>query len=191
MNNLLNIITHKIIYTLDKNNTCTEIEYLQMYYGLQNIIYNITVTSLILLLSLIIGTFTETLLSFIVFGILRVTAGGYHFNSISKCIISTTLLMILSGKFSQIIHIHLTLCIISCIFLNTIFFLYIPRGTHKNPYSLEYIKLQQKRLKIISISLTIIAILSDSIFRTTILISMSIVAILLLPTFHHRSPGSV
>ena len=118
MNNLLNIITHKIIYTLDKNNTCTEIEYLQMYYGLQNIIYNITVTSLILLLSLIIGTFTETLLSFIVFGILRVTAGGYHFNSISKCIISTTLLMILSGKFSQIIHIHLTLCIISWIGYN-------------------------------------------------------------------------
>lgn len=159
---------------------------LQMYYGLQILIYNITITSLILVLSNISGTFIETLLLFAVFGTLRTLTCGFHFNSVWKCIITTTLIMIGGGKCAQLLLLSLPTCILLCVFINIIFFNHVPRGTPKNPYSLEYSRLQQKRLRIASISLTLIAVSSASMLREIIVIAMSIVIILLLPTYYHR-----
>lgn len=51
MENFFNIFTKKLIHILDPDNKCTELEYLQMYYGIQTLTYNIIVTSLILILS--------------------------------------------------------------------------------------------------------------------------------------------
>lgn len=96
--------------------------------------------------------------------------------------------MIGGGKFIQSIHISQSICITICILVNIVFFSYIPKGTHNNPYSLEYSVKQHKRLKIVAILLSIISILSNSILRGAIVYSMSIVAILLIPTIKHKFP---
>lgn len=183
-------VAKRIINLLDKDNQCTEVQRMQMFYGIQNILYNIVITGFILLLSYFAETFFETLLLFTFFGVLRIIAGGYHCNSIEKCLATTSLIMVGGGKFVQSIQINLPMCIIICILVNIIFFSYIPKGTHNNPYSPEYSIKQHKRLKIISIILTIISILSNSILREAIVYSMVVVAILLFPTIKHKSPIS-
>lgn len=188
MKRVISNTAKKIIKLLDKYNQCTEKERLQMYYGLQNIIYNVVITSFILFLSYISDIFIETLLIFIFFGILRTITGGYHCNSIEKCMASTTLIMIGGGKLVHSIQINPTICIAICILVNIIFFSNRPKGTYKNPYTPEYSMKQHKRLKIISILLSIISVLSNSILRGAIIFSMVIVTILLIPTINHRFP---
>ncbi len=188
MKKIFRNVAKKIINILDEDHSCSEIEYLQMLYGIQNILYNIVIIGLMLFLSYITKTFIETLLLFIFFGILRIIAGGYHCNSIEKCLVATTLIMVGGGKFIQPIQINLPTCIIVCILVNITFFYYIPKGTHNNPYSPEYSIKQHKRLKIISVILTIISIFSKSILRGAIVYSMAVVAILLFATMKHKSP---
>lgn len=53
MKNLISYVAKKIINILDKDNQCSEIELLQMFFGLQNILYNVVITASILLISLI------------------------------------------------------------------------------------------------------------------------------------------
>lgn len=188
MKKIFSYVAQKIIDALDEDHSCTEIEYLQMLYGIQNILYNVVITGLILFLSYVTETFIETLLLFTFFGMLRIIAGGYHCNSIEKCLAATTLIMVGGGKFIQSIQINLPTCIIVCILINIVFFSYIPKGTHNNPYSPEYSIKQHKRLKIVSVILTIISIISNSILRGAIVYSMAAAAILLVPTFKHKSP---
>lgn len=190
MKKIFSNVAEKIINMLDEDHSCTEIEYLQMLYGIQNILYNVVITGLILFLSYVTKTFIETLLLFTLFGMLRIVAGGYHCSSIEKCLVSTTLIMVGGGKLVQLIQINLPTCIIVCILVNIAFFYYIPKGTNNNPYSPEYSMKQHKRLKIISVILTIISILSNSILRGAIVYSMAIVTILLFPTIKHKSPIS-
>lgn len=185
---IISNIAKKIIQILNKDNQCTESELLQMYFGLQNIIYNIIITSFILFVSYILNIFIETFMIFIFFGLLRTITGGYHCNSIEKCMVYTTLIMIGGGKLVHTLQLNTSICFVVCILVDLIFFLYIPKGTIKNPYSLEYSIKQHKRLKIISILLSIISILSNSKLREAIVFSMVIVAILLIPTINHKFP---
>ena len=185
METFFSVFTKKIIHTLDPDNKCTEMEYLQMYYGVQTLIYNIVVTSLILILSYFWKCFPETFLLFATFGTLRLIAGGFHFNSIFKCISVTTLIMLGGGKYVAITALSTPLCIILCIFANIIFLSHTPKETRKNPYSQEYSQLQKRRLSIMSVILTFTAFFVEGL-RTIIIVSMFIVAIFLLPELTHR-----
>lgn len=188
MNTFFNILPRKIIHALDSYNKCTEVEYFQMYYGLQTILYNVIVTSLILICSYLWKCFTQTLLLFIIFGTLRLIAGGFHFNSVIKCISITTLVMLGGGKCLTLFTLNSTLCILLCIITNTLFLFHLPKGTNNNPYSLNYSILQKKRLIYISFFLSVVAFYSQRL-RSTIIISMFIVAIFLIPELIHRFQG--
>lgn len=185
---LLSSIAKKIINIIDPQKQYIELERLQMYFGLQTTIYNIVVTTVILLIALTINTFFETLLLFAVFGILRIIAGGYHFNSMTKCVTITTIIIVTGGKCIQSVHISLPICILICIFADIIFFSHTPTGTYKNPYTRDYSILQRKRLRILTVILTIFAILSNTMIRSVIVFSMTIVALLLFPNHRHKSP---
>ncbi len=177
--------SQKVVNILDPNDKFSEIEHLQMYYGIQNLIYNIVVTSIILILSASWKCFTETIMLFAIFGILRLIAGGFHFNSILKCISVTTLIMLCGGKYLSAARLSIPVCIIFAVFANIVFIFHIPKGAKKNPYSQKHILLQKKRLHFISFFLTIIAFYVDKL-RATIILSMFIVAIFLVPEIIHR-----
>lgn len=157
----------------------------EMQFALETIIYNLFVTSLILIISYFIDSFQETFLLFCIFGIFRITAGGFHFNHIIKCIIVTSVLMIGEGKVTQLIQLNPVACLVISLFTNTIFFLHTPKGTANNPFSGSYSQLQQKRLKIISVFFSFLAICIASI-RTILLFAMLTAAILLVPDLPGR-----
>lgn len=182
LTNFINIMIH----FLDKDNNYTETEHQQMCFGLQTLLYNVVVTSIILICALLVNVFPETLLLFILFGTIRILAGGYHFNSIPKCISVTALIMIGGGKSAQIIQINFFTCILLCLILSIIFFIHVPKGTKKNPYSYKYSQIQKKRLKIVSCILSLAAILSNPVQRSIIIFAMLIAAIFLLPEKFHK-----
>ena len=182
-------LSKKIIHILSSDYQYTEMEFLQMYYGIQIILYNIIITAIILISSYIEKCFSETLLLFTIFGLLRFIAGGYHFNSLAKCTCTTALIMLGGGKIISISSSCTPLCVILCIFANIIFFIHIPKGSPHNPYSSEYSSLQKKRLTMLSIFLNIMAIYSNRL-RLLIAVSMAIVAVLLLPDIIHKSQSS-
>lgn len=180
MNRFFDSLCHKIFEFLDPEHKCNKKEELQIYFAIQTIALNISATLLILFLSYVAGSYKETFFLLCIFGMLRTIAGGFHFDNILKCIISTSFLIVAEGKLAQMIHINLYTCLIICLFTNLIFFFYVPNGTANNPYSEAYSQLQQKRLKITSIILTLSAICFVQI-RTIVLLAMLTVAVLLLP----------
>lgn len=185
MERLLKIFSKKLLHLLNIDMYATELEYLQAYYGAQTLLYNIIVTISILLFSYILNCFQETFFLFFVFGMLRLIAGGFHFDSMEKCICATTLVILGGGKYIATVYFPYFLCITLCIFSNLIFFLHIPKGSKKNPYSHNYAHLQKKRLRIMVLFLTITAICKQEA-SPIIAMSMSLTAIFLLPDFLHR-----
>ena len=182
-------ISEKIINFLDPENQCSEIEKLQMQFALATITYNIFTTLFILFISCLIGSFGETFLLFCIFGLLRITAGGFHFDHILKCITATTFLIVGEGKASQMVQINLPVCLMICLFTNLLFFIHIPRGTANNPYTEAYSQIQKKRLRILSVLLTLCAVCFVR-FRTILLFAMFTAAVLLVPDLNHRFRSS-
>lgn len=116
---------------LDPENHCTEIEKLQMSYAIQILLYNISITILILVSASIIGSFIETLLLFSIFGTLRIIAGGFHFDHVVLCVITTSLLIVGSGKLAQMIQINLPICLAICLLTDTLFFIIYQKAPAK------------------------------------------------------------
>ena len=168
-------IVEKLTAFPDPENPYSELEKLQMLYALETISYNLLTVFVILFIPFLIGTFRETLLLFCIFGLLRIIAGGFHFDHIIKCIVVTSFILITEGKASQTIQISLPICLIICFITNLVFFIHIPKGSENNPYSEEYSQLQKKRLRILSVLLTFLAVCFDQL-RTIVLI----------PDLYHR-----
>lgn len=185
MNTVFEKICKKVIRLLDSENTCSELEKLQMFFAIQTIAYNVSVTLLLLLLSCLIGSFCETLLLFCIFGGLRIIAGGFHFNSMAKCIAATSFIMIGEGKLAQYIQISLPVCLFLCLFAGIVLFCHIPVGTSNNPYSEAYSRLQRKRLRIAVFIISLCAIFYMPL-RTITLFAMLTAAIFLLPDLFRR-----
>lgn len=186
MERIIGCIATKIINILDTQKQCSSLEQIQMYYGLQNLIYNVVMTGIILFLSCCMNIFWETFLLFLFFGTLRLLAGGYHFDSISKCILSTAIIILGGGKCVQTIQISLPFCILIGLILGILFFSYTPTGSQKNPYSFRYSCLQKKRLRITVCFFICLSLVTKSTLRTSIILSLSIAAALLIPVWNHR-----
>lgn len=185
MESYIKKIVEKLTAFPDSENPYSEQEKLQMVFALEIILYNLLTTFVILFIPFLIGSFRETLLLFCIFGLLRLIAGGYHFDHIIKCVVVTSFILITEGKVSQTIQISLPVCLIICFITNLSFFIHIPKGSENNPYSEEYSRLQKKRLRIVSVLLTFFAVCFDPL-RTIVLFAMLTVAILLIPDLYHR-----
>ena len=176
----------KITDFLTKDTLCSEARRKQLIYGLQVFAYNVFVISVILILAAICRCFLTSLLIFAVFGTFRILAGGYHCNSMAKCLLTTTAVIVGSGKCAQFIAFSLPVTILLCIDLNAIFLSHTPRGTAKNPFSESYSRLQKRRLRIASITLSCAAIFLPPI-RSCILPAMLFAALFLSPVFRKKS----
>lgn len=66
------------------------------YYGFQIVIGGIVKMLMLIALSLLTGTFKQTMIVMLFFVSLRIITGGYHMDTYSKCII-TSLVMFISG----------------------------------------------------------------------------------------------
>ena len=185
MENTFNLIITKILFFLDKDKQCSQTQFQQMYYGLQILAYNIMVATFILIFAAITRSFLSSLLVLIVFGTFRILAGGYHFNHMGACLLSTTAIVISAGKCTQFISFSTPVTIFLCIVLNIILLSYLPKGTAKNPFSDSFSRIQQKRLRIASVTMTLLALFFLHL-RSGILLAMIFAVIFLLPSFIHQ-----
>lgn len=185
LESVLKKFSEKIIDFLDTEKQCSEIERLQMHFALETILCNLLTAFFILLVSYLTRSFWESFLLFCVFGLFRSITGGFHFDCMLKCVLVTTFIVVGGGKVSQIIQINLSVCITICLFINLLFFMYIPKGTVNNPYSEIYSQLQKKRLNILSVLLTLCAVYFEGL-RTILLLAMFAAAVLLIPDLYHK-----
>lgn len=188
---ILNKLSFTIAQRLYKKNKRSNIQNLELLFGIKILIYNISIVIFIIIFSLIANTLAETVLILIIFTILRHTAGGLHFNSIEKCVTATTLIIMSGSTLSKYIEINLSTCLFLCIFINILFFTYTPIGTKDKPFTPEYTILQKKRLRIISLCLTLLTLVSTTLLRKIVIISMCLEIITLLPNYFHKLPHTV
>ncbi|MDP4094362.1 MAG: accessory gene regulator B family protein [Bacillota bacterium] len=71
------------------------------YYGFQILISSIVKTSLLVIISLFIGTLLPTLVVLAAFASLRVLAGGYHMDSYGKCAFFSIGMFVLGGVIAK------------------------------------------------------------------------------------------
>lgn len=71
------------------------------YYGFQVIFGELMKVVLLIIASLILGTFKATMTAAIAFALLRRSAGGYHMNTFGKCTAVTFLMFIFAGVTAQ------------------------------------------------------------------------------------------
>lgn len=107
-------------------------------YGLEIIIGSIIKLTVVILLSILLGTFDTTMICIITFVIFRVLAGGVHLNTYFRCLSLSIILFLIIGKIA-LIGIS---AIILKIFLVTVILLglycaykYVPAGTEKRVIS--------------------------------------------------------
>ncbi len=92
---------HKIALWIAKrfNQSCerTELEQIKMVYGLEIVLDNVLKLLAILVISLVLGIFKEAMFVLVGFGVLRLKAGGFHFDKNIFCWLVSILITIGGG----------------------------------------------------------------------------------------------
>ena len=137
----------------------------QIKYGLEAIYISITKTLVILLLSFILGIFKETVITLILFNLLRMFAFGIHAKKSWQCWISSLIVFIGIPYLSIYLYLNdicLLLIIIYSIFT---YILYAPSDTIKRPLINKKRRYIYKVLTIIISMIYIIIFINSNTFN--------------------------
>ncbi|MCM1499558.1 MAG: accessory gene regulator B family protein [Clostridium sp.] len=139
----MDLIVNKLLKQMEMKDW-SEVEMMKMKLGLQVLIHDFLMISFILLLAKGLGIFTDSVILFIGYALLKITAGGIHFKKSSLCLLGTSA-FIIAGVFIAK-HITLSFGGISCIYFVCMAVLWIvaPQGTQNNPvFQEKYDKLKR------------------------------------------------
>lgn len=136
---------------LNKNCQRTELENAKMIYGLEVWLDNLLKVICIIILSLVLGILKEAMLVFLGFGVLRVQAGGFHFDKNVMCWITSILITVGGGYLVSLDIIRQYTAILLLLITFVIISLYAPSGTRNHPVNPE----NKNRYRLISIGLVV------------------------------------
>ncbi|MCI8408727.1 MAG: accessory gene regulator B family protein [Lachnospiraceae bacterium] len=145
---------------LNKNSQRTELENAKMIYGLEVLLDNLLKVICIIMLSLILGIFKESMLVFLGFGALRLRAGGFHFDRNIMCWFTSILITIGGGYLVYRNFISRNIAILFLLIALIIILLYAPSGTINNPIAPE----NRKQYRMESIGLVILYLILTCFF---------------------------
>lgn len=155
----------------------------KIQYGLEAIYLSITKVIAILLLSILLNTFIETLVVLLFFNLLRATGFGLHASKSWQCWLSSVPTFIILPFVCKYIDIPLNILLIIATISIMFFIFFAPADTHKRP-----LIRRKKRItyKIITIATGIIYLIfiifsKEMILRNCLSISMLIESILICP----------
>jgi len=152
-------------------------------YGLESIYLSTTKVVVIILISILLGTFWETCLLMLFFNFLRATGFGLHASKSWACWVSSIPTFILAPLISKYINIPLYVLIIiaSISIISYIFF--APADTHKRPLIRKKRRIIYKILTTTTgiIYLFIIIYIDNMFIRNSLALSMLIQTILICP----------
>ena len=169
----------KSLSYVSKYNNYTEIEKIKIKYGLESLYTIVTKTFGILLISLFLNIFKETLFLMLFYGSLRLFSHGIHASKSSYCWIASILCYVLFPLLIKYFVINKS-AIICCWALSFIcFILWAPADTPKKPLVNKKKRIFDKVITIlISLTLLFISIISKNDFINNCIFFSQIMAII-------------
>lgn len=175
------VVNNIMIKIKDNSKELDDVKFAEIKYGLQGLYTLITKTSFIILLSLLLNIFSEFLLFFIFYSILRSVGFGTHANSNLKCWIFSTLFLLGIPYIMHIIKINKIIQIILWIIFFINFLIFAPADTKKRPMINKKRKLKFKIILLIFSIIYLFIIIYFKNISNLVLGSMLLEALLVNP----------
>ena len=171
----------ELVTTYNKDLSQRDID--KIKYGLESLYLTITKLIFIIIVSIILGIWKETLLLIIIFNGIRLTAFGVHAKRSIDCLISSTLFFILFPIICIKLTIPLIVKIILFIPLTVLIGIFAPADTEKRPL---INKKKRKIYKMLSIMISIIymtiaIVIKDNTLSNCFIFAIVIQIIIILP----------
>lgn len=164
----------ELVTTYNKDLSQRDID--KIKYGLEGLYLTITKLIFIIIVSIILGIWKETLLLILIFNGIRLTAFGVHAKKSIDCLISSTLFFILFPILCIKLTIPLIVKVILFIPLTVLIGIFAPADTEKRPL---INKKKRKIYKILSIIISIIYMTIAIVIKNNILSNCFIFAIVI------------
>lgn len=171
----------ELVTTYNKDLSQRDID--KIKYGLEGLYLTITKLIFIIIISIILGIWKETLLLIIIFNGIRLTAFGVHAKRSIDCLISSTLFFILFPIICIKLTIPLIVKVILFIPLTVLIGIFAPADTEKRPL---INKKKRKIYKMLSIMISIIymtiaIVIKDNTLSNCFIFAIVIQIIIMLP----------
>lgn len=164
----------ELVTTYNKDLSQRDID--KIKYGLEGLYLTITKLIFIIIVSIILGIWKETLLLILIFNGIRLTSFGVHAKRSIDCLISSTLFFILFPIICIKLSIPLIVKVILFIPLTVLIGIFAPADTEKRPL---INKKKRKIYKILSIIISIIYMTIAIVIKNNILSNCFIFAIVI------------
>lgn len=171
----------ELVTTYNKDLSQRDID--KIRYGLEGLYLTITKLIFIIIVSIILGIWKETLLLILIFNGIRLTGFGVHAKRSIDCLVSSTLFFILGPIICIKLTIPLIVKIILFIPLTVLIGIFAPADTEKRPL---INKKKRKIYKILSIIISIIymtiaIVIKDNTLSNCFIFAIVIQIIIMLP----------
>ena len=171
----------ELVTTYNKDLSQRDID--KIKYGLEGLYLTITKLIFIIIVSIILGIWKETLLLILIFNGIRLTAFGVHAKKSIDCLISSTLFFILFPILCIKLTIPLIVKVILFIPLTVLIGIFAPADTEKRPL---INKKKRKIYKMLSIMISIIymtiaIVIKDNTLSNCFIFAIVIQIIIMLP----------
>ena len=171
----------ELVTTYNKDLSQRDID--KIRYGLEGLYLTITKLIFIIIVSIILGIWKETLLLILIFNGIRLTAFGVHAKRSIDCLISSTLFFILFPIICIKLTIPLIVKVILFIPLTVLIGIFAPADTEKRPL---INKKKRKIYKMLSIMISIIymtiaIVIKDNTLSNCFIFAIVIQIIIMLP----------
>lgn len=140
----------------------SKIEIMKMQLGFQILIHNIAMITCILVLAKVLGIFSDSVLLLTAYGLLKMSAGGIHFEKSLTCLISTGIFIVCGVFVSSFIKIKLSAVVLIYVICIVALWIIGPQGTDNNPISKRNYKKLRYETVIISCIYLLITICSSA-----------------------------
>jgi len=155
----------------------------KIQYGLESLYLSLSKIIVILLISILLGIFTETIILILLFNILRLTGFGLHASKSWICWVTSIPTFIGGPLLCKYLDIPLNILVFIAITSIISYLLFAPADTAKRPLIRKKKRLIYKILTVIigCIYLVFIVKANDTFFRNAIALSMIIETIIICP----------
>lgn len=171
---------------ITKYDNYSEEDLQKMKYGIEGIYLTITKCIIIIILSLLLGIFKETVVTLILFNIIRFSGFGFHAEKSYQCLILSILFFIGIPLLFVNVNISQLATIIICAFCMISYLLFAPADTKKRPLPNKRKRLIRKISTVLigTVYSLFIICLSKNFLTPLLLSTLVIQALIINPLFY-------
>lgn len=175
---------------LQKNNDYSELELKKLRYGLEGIYLTLTKTIIILLVSVILNIFIETLICILLFNIIRYFAFGFHAEKSFHCLLLSLFNFVAIPYIFLKVNNSLVLNIIICLICLVFILVFAPADTVKRPLKDKKKRMKRKVLTfLIGCLYTLLIVFLKNSFISDILVSTLIITVIVINPITYKIFG--